>query len=94
MLNTSVSGLSPSFHCPPGFTHIFQWTDRPSAEYPAHTHSSVSAHYLLNGEMRVYYPALEQTVVYRAGDRFDVPAKCVHAATVGAQGCTYMVGEK
>ena len=44
--------------------------------------------------MRVYYLALEQTVEYPAGDRFDVPTKVVDAASVGQQGCTYMIGEK
>ena len=77
-----------------GFTHIFEWTDRPSAVYSAHTHSSVSAHYIFRGEMRVHYPELDRTITYKAGDRFDVPAKMVHAASIGQQGCAYMVGEK
>ena len=77
-----------------GFTHIFKWTDRPSAVYAAHTHASTNAHYIVRGDMHVFYPQLDRTITYKVGDRFDVPANVVHRATMGPEGCEYMVGEK
>ena len=44
--------------------------------------------------MNVFYPELNHTFSYKAGDRFDVPANVVHRARIGPQGCVYMVGEK
>ena len=77
-----------------GFNGVFQWTDSPSAVYPPHTHQGCSAHYILRGAMTVHYPDTNHTFTYRAGDRFDVPAGMVHRASMGEQGCTYVVGEK
>jgi hypothetical protein len=32
--------------------------------------------------------------LYRAGDRFDVPAGVTHSAVMGRLGCRYIVGER
>jgi hypothetical protein len=31
---------------------------------------------------------------YRAGGRCDVPAKAVHSAKMGSNGCRYLIGER
>jgi len=75
-----------------GFSGIFVHTDRPGAIYPDHTHSGVTAHIVLEGEITVSSEGTTKT--YRAGDRFDVPAGSVHSAAIGSSGCRYMIGEK
>ena len=75
-----------------GFCGIFTHTDRPGARYPDHTHSGITAHVVLDGEITVTSEGKTET--YRAGDRFDVPSGTVHSARVGPAGCRYMIGEK
>jgi quercetin dioxygenase-like cupin family protein len=75
-----------------GFTRIFVWRDSPGAYYPNHTHGTLSAHVILEGEMTLTMNGESRT--YRAGERRDVPAGTVHSAKMGPQGCRYIVGEK
>jgi quercetin dioxygenase-like cupin family protein len=75
-----------------GFGVTYVWQDGPSAFYPDHTHSSVTAHIVLEGEMTVSSGGTTRT--YRPGDRFDVPANTVHSARMGSSGCRYLIGEK
>ena len=75
-----------------GFSNIFLWQDRPNAFYPGHTHSGVTAHIVLEGEITVTCQGVTKT--YKAGDRFDVPKETVHSAKIGPKGCRYIIGEK
>jgi mannose-6-phosphate isomerase-like protein (cupin superfamily) len=75
-----------------GFSHTFIWQDGPRAYYPDHTHSGLTAHIVLDGEMSLTMNGKTET--YRVGDRCDVPAGAVHSAQMGPQGCRYLVGEK
>ena len=75
-----------------GFTHIYTWQDRPSAFYPEHTHPTLSAHIILDGEMTLTQNG--ETRTYRPGDRVDVSAGTVHSAKMGPAGCRYLIGEK
>lgn len=75
-----------------GFSGIFAHTDGPDAYYPEHTHSGITAHIVLEGEITV--SSQGGTKTYRAGERFDVPASSVHSARIGPSGCRYMIGEK
>lgn len=75
-----------------GFGHTFVWQDGPCAYYPDHTHSSLTAHVILEGEMTL--TSHGQTRTLKAGERADVPAGAVHSARMGRRGCKYMVGEK
>jgi mannose-6-phosphate isomerase-like protein (cupin superfamily) len=75
-----------------GFTHTYVWQDGPGAYYPEHTHATVTAHIVVEGEVTVTLEGKTQT--YRAGDRFDVPAETIHSAKMGPQGCRYLIGEK
>lgn len=75
-----------------GFSGIFVHTDRPGAHYPDHTHSGITAHIVLDGEITVSSEGSTKT--YRVGERFDVPAGTVHSASIGPSGCRYMIGEK
>ncbi len=75
-----------------GFSGIFAHTDRPDAYYPDHTHSGVTAHIVLEGEITMRGEGVTKT--YKAGERFDVPAGSVHSARIGPSGCRYMIGGK
>lgn len=75
-----------------GFAQTFVWQDGPQAFYPDHTHSGLTAHIILDGEMTLTMGGESQT--YRVGERCDVPAGAVHSAQMGPRGCRYLVGEK
>lgn len=75
-----------------GFTHTYVWQDRPGAHYGEHTHSSLTAHIILDGEMKL--TTREGTATYRKGERCDVPAGAVHSAKMGPLSCRYLIGEK
>jgi mannose-6-phosphate isomerase-like protein (cupin superfamily) len=75
-----------------GFSHFFVWQDGPGAFYPDHTHSGLTAHVILEGEMTL--TSESRTRTYKAGERADVPARAVHSAKMGPRGCKYLVGEK
>jgi quercetin dioxygenase-like cupin family protein len=75
-----------------GFGDFFVWQDGPSAFYPDHTHSGLTAHVILEGEMALTSEG--ETRTYKAGDRVEVPARTVHSARMGPRGCKYLVGQK
>ena len=75
-----------------GFSGIFVHRDSPHAHYPDHTHSGITVHIVLEGEITVTSEG--QTITYKTGDRFDVPSGEVHSAKIGPDGCLYMIGEK
>ena len=75
-----------------GFGSVYTWADGPGACYPDHTHEGLSAHIILDGEMMV--TSQGETRTYKAGDRFDVPARTVHSARMGPAGCRCLIGEK
>ncbi len=75
-----------------GFEHTYTWEDGPHAFYADHTHPTLTAHIILEGEMTLTMAGESRT--YRAGDRCDVPAGAVHSARMGPRGCRYLIGEK
>ncbi|HLY63200.1 MAG TPA: cupin domain-containing protein [Terriglobia bacterium] len=75
-----------------GFGNFFIGNDGPGAYYPEHTHDETTAHVILSGEMTLTVQS--ETRTYKAGERCDVPARAVHSARMGPQGCRYIVGEK
>lgn len=75
-----------------GFSEIYVQQDGPNKVYDDHEHGLVSAHVILDGEMTVTVDG--HSTVYKPGDRFDISAKTVHAASLGPHGCRYLIGEK
>ena len=63
---------------------MFVWQDGPNTYYPDHTHTALTAHIILDGEMTLAMNGVSQT--YRRGERCDVPAGAVHAARMGPTG--------
>jgi anti-sigma factor ChrR (cupin superfamily) len=75
-----------------GFGDFFVWRDGPNAFYPDHTHSGLTAHVVLEGEMTLTVEG--ETRTYKVGERADVPVRAVHSARMGPKGCRYLVGQK
>jgi len=75
-----------------GFARTYVWQDGPQVHYSDHTHTGLTAHIILDGEMTLTMGGKSQT--FRVGDRCDVPAGAVHSAQMGPKGCRYLVGEK
>ncbi|CAK7565732.1 MAG: hypothetical protein SEPTF4163_003657 [Sporothrix epigloea] len=80
-----------------GFRHVFTWTDGPNAYYPPHTHSGLTTHLILRGQLTIAYPedpvAAKAKTTYGVGDRLDVQPNVAHEVWVGPEGCTYVIGE-
>jgi Cupin domain len=75
-----------------GFSRTYVWEDAPEVFYANHTHSTLTAHVILSGEMKLTVNGESRT--YYPGDRCDVPAGAVHSALMGPLGCRYLIGEK
>ena len=75
-----------------GFSRTYVWQDGAGVSYPDHTHERLTAHLVLDGQMKLVINGESRTLV--AGDRFDVPAGVVHSALMGPRGCRYLIGEK
>jgi quercetin dioxygenase-like cupin family protein len=72
---------------------VFEWTDRPGAYYPLHSHPEDQSHWVLSGELTLTVEGEEYTL--RAGDRDYLPAWTVHEARVGGRDpVVYLVGAK
>ncbi|KAF2874887.1 hypothetical protein BDV95DRAFT_486048 [Massariosphaeria phaeospora] len=78
-----------------GFSHIFTWTDGPNAHYPPHTHSGLTTHLILDGQLTITYPGDQKPTreTFGPGARVDVDAQRLHEVWVGSEGCTYVIGE-
>jgi mannose-6-phosphate isomerase-like protein (cupin superfamily) len=86
-----VAELESSLH-EEGFTRTYVWRDDPETFYPDHTHDSLTAHVILEGQMILTMNGKSET--HYSGDRCDVPAGVVHSALIGPHGCRYLIGEK
>ena len=75
-----------------GFRRTYTWEDSPNTFYPEHTHSTETAHIVLDGELALTMNG--KTRVYRVGERCDVPSGATHSARMGSAGCRYLIGER
>jgi quercetin dioxygenase-like cupin family protein len=72
---------------------VSEWTDRPGAYYPPHSHPEDQSHWVLSGALTLVVEGEEYTL--RAGDRDYLPAWTVHEARVeGGEPVVYLVGAK
>lgn len=72
---------------------VFEWTDRPGAYYPPHSHPEDQSHWVLSGALTLTVEGEEYTL--RAGDRDHLPAWTVHEARVeGRDPVVYLVGAR
>lgn len=72
---------------------VFEWSDRPGAVYPPHSHPEDQSHWVLSGALTLTVEGEEYTL--RAGDRDYLAAGTMHAARVeGTVPVIYLVGAK
>lgn len=72
---------------------VSEWTARPGAYYPPHSHPEDQSHWVLSGALTLAVEGEEYTL--RAGDRDYLPAWTVHEARVeGGEPVVYLVGAK
>lgn len=62
------------------------WSNRPGHRYPEHDHAYDKVLVCVEGSITFHTP--DGDVVLSTGDRLDLPAGTVHAATVGPDGVT------
>ena len=74
-----------------GFKHIYEWTDASNTEYKEHSHKDKVSFFLTDGDLTMTIGG--KTHVIKSGERMDVPVGVAHSAKVGANGCTFIVGE-
>ena len=68
---------------------------RSDAYYRPHTHSGLTTHLVLDGELTISFPEdkIPEKKTYGIGDRIDVEAERLHEVWIGKNGCTYVIGE-
>lgn len=69
--------------------------DNSNAHYRPHSHSGLTTHLIVAGELTITYPKDEEPAktTFSVGDRVDVDAGRVHEVWIGKEGCTYVIGE-
>ncbi len=64
----------------------YTWSNGPNFSYSAHTHSYTKVLYVVRGSITFHLPESNETIELQAGDRLEVDARTLHAATVGPEG--------
>jgi quercetin dioxygenase-like cupin family protein len=75
-----------------GFSDLAVHTFPPNMRFGVHTHEEDSVHIMLKGELTLIETG--DPMVFREGDRINIPAGTTHDAYAGADGFTFLVGEK
>ncbi len=75
-----------------GFQNIRTHTDSPDTVYKEHTHPTTNPHIVLAGHLRLFIDG--KTILLNPGDRYDILAGVKHSSEIGADGCTFIIGEK
>jgi hypothetical protein len=66
-----------------------------NAYYAPHSHSGLTTHLILRGELTIKYPqdAAPKKETFGSGARLDVEIGREHEVWVGPEGCTSVIGE-
>lgn len=70
----------------------FCWSDAPNAHYDEHEHDRDESIWLVSGAIR--FGAGGRELVLAPGDRLMLPAGTRHTADAGAEGATYLIGQR
>lgn len=76
-----------------GYGELWVHTDEPGFVYEAHAHPVDTVHVILQGSMSVWIGG-DPVVEFHTGDRLDIPKHVPHSATIGQNGCVYIIGVK
>ncbi|MFQ5666566.1 MAG: cupin domain-containing protein [Candidatus Binatia bacterium] len=71
---------------------VFRWRDESGANYQPHSHDHDEILWVIEGEMTFGAGGTEFRL--RPGDRLLLPKGTVHTARAGADGVTYLIGER
>lgn len=74
-----------------GFS-VMRWTDPPGRTYAPHAHDHDESLWCVRGS--IVFRIDGHTYPLEPGDRLELPRGTVHAAEAGADGATYLIGEK
>lgn len=75
-----------------GYTTVREYNDPPNEEFPDHDHLVDELVIVLKGSMAVKMH--NRDYLLKIGDELYFPAKVIHSAKVGPEGCVYILGEK
>lgn len=71
---------------------VMTWSDPPGRTYAPHGHDHHESLWCVRGSITFHVGGRDY--VLKPGDRLMLPRETVHAATVGSDGATYLIGEK
>lgn len=74
-----------------GFS-VWAWTDPPGSNYQPHSHDHDESLWVVRGE--IIFGAAGREFRLGPGDRLMLPKGTVHTARAGADGATYLIGER
>lgn len=72
----------------------YAWGNAPGDRYPAHEHGFTKLLVCTEGSITFLVGPEETAVELRAGEGFLLPARTLHAAIVGPDGCTCVEGHR
>ena len=72
----------------------YAWSNGPGDRYGAHDHGYEKVLYCVDGSIDFVLEGSGETIALHAGDRIVLPARTVHSAVVGHQGCTCIEGRR
>lgn len=75
-----------------GFSHVYEWADPPHTPYEEHAHKGKVSFFVMKGSIDMVVGGEPRAL--KAGDRIDIPVGVAHTGMVGAEGCTFIVGEE
>lgn len=75
-----------------GFSTVDEYDDPANEVFPDHNHPGDQLLYVLKGSISITMN--DKHSVLTTGEEFFFPAKMMHEATVGPDGCLYLVGER
>jgi mannose-6-phosphate isomerase-like protein (cupin superfamily) len=71
---------------------VFRWRDVAGAHYQSHAHDHDECLWVIEGE--IAFAVGGRDLCLGPGDRLLLPGGTSHSARVGAQGATYLIGER
>ena len=72
----------------------YSWSNDPGDRYGAHDHQYEKVLYCVEGSIQFVLEETGKTIRLGAGDRMVLPARTVHSAVVGREGCTCIEGRR
>jgi len=72
----------------------YAWSNGPGDQYAEHDHDTAKLLICAEGSITFLVGRDAVPVVLRAGDGFVLPARTLHAAVVGEDGCTCLEGHR